>query len=202
MFVVIEGIDRSGKSFLIEELKKVFPDFVFTREPGGLKDTTCEAIRKILKDPNIIDMDNITEALLFSASRNQHNIKIKKLLKDNQIVISDRYVYSSLVYQGIYRQIGLKTVEDINKYSNIIEPDLIIYLRLSDFEEYRRRGERNITEGNDRIEGENQEFFETVKTAYDEVLKNKNNVKIINASLSKEEIIDLAKKYIKEIKER
>ncbi len=115
LFISIEGTDGCGKTSVISEIKRHFSDnknVVYTREPGGYNNKISEKIRELVLNN---EMDYITEALLFAASRSENVFKfILPNLENNKIVISDRYFDSSLVYQGIARNIGIKNIYDIN----------------------------------------------------------------------------------------
>jgi len=119
-FIVFEGNDGSGKSTQILKVEKYLKEkgykVVTTREPGGTE--VGYRIRKLLLDP-AYKMDGLTEALLLAADRNEHvkNVLIPAL-EDGYVVICDRYILSSIVYQGIVRGVG---VENIIKLNSIFE---------------------------------------------------------------------------------
>lgn len=131
-FITFEGTEGSGKTSIIKEVKKHYEDLGYqvltTREPGGIR--IAEKIRSILLDKENTEMDPRTEALLFAAARRQHLVeKIKPALEQGMIVICDRFVDSSLIYQGFARGIGIDKVYDINYFA--IEdalPDLTIFV--------------------------------------------------------------------------
>ncbi len=131
-FISFEGTEGSGKTSVIKEVKKYFENIGYkvlvTREPGGIK--ISEKIRDILLDVEHTEMDARTEALLFAASRRQHLIeKILPALEEGVMVLCDRFVDSSLVYQGIARNLGVKEVYDINLFAiEGILPDLTIFV--------------------------------------------------------------------------
>jgi len=119
LFITFEGGEGSGKSSvikkLIAELEGQFP-LLLTREPGGTK--ISEEIRNIILDKDNTDMDYKTEALLYCASRRQHLVeKVIPALEKNISVISDRYLDSSLVYQGYARGLGIDDVLSINMFA-------------------------------------------------------------------------------------
>lgn len=128
-FITFEGPEGSGKTTVIhkvyEKLNKEY-NVIITREPGGIK--ISEAIRKLLLDSDD-DMDERTEALLFAAARRQHLVeKIIPQLEDGGIVLCDRFVDSSLSYQGYAREIGVKEVQAINEFAiENLYPDLTLY---------------------------------------------------------------------------
>jgi dTMP kinase len=117
LFITFEGPDGSGKSTLIKKLENtLFQDFkdlevVFTREPGGTNNQIAEDIRNLLLNKMDYKIDYHAEALLFSASRAQH-VKdfIQPSLEANKIVLCDRYVDSSIVYQGFGRGLGAEAI--------------------------------------------------------------------------------------------
>ncbi len=131
-FITFEGTDGSGKTSVIKEVEKHFKSLGYqvlvTREPGGIR--ISEKIRDVLLGREYPEMDSRTEALLFAASRRQHLVeKILPALASNKIVLCDRYVDSSLVYQGIARGLGVDEVFEINQFA--IEnhlPDLTIFV--------------------------------------------------------------------------
>lgn len=131
-FISFEGTEGSGKTSVIKEVKKYFENIGYqvmvTREPGGIK--ISEKIRDIILDVEHTEMDARTEALLFAASRRQHLIqKIIPALDAGKIVLCDRFVDSSLVYQGIARNLGEEAVYAINLFAieNTL-PDLTIFV--------------------------------------------------------------------------
>ena len=131
-FFSLEGCEGAGKStvlkLLADTLKQKGFRVVTTREPGGIE--IAEQIRNVILDRNNVKMDEKTEALLYAAARRQHLVeKIIPELDKGSIVLCDRFVDSSLTYQGYARGIGINEVLTINKFA--IEdymPDLTIYL--------------------------------------------------------------------------
>ena len=118
LFITLEGTDGSGKTTQINRLKEYFSEkgyrVVCTREPGGTP--IGEKIREIIIDKNNSEMANITEALLYAAARAQLvNEVIEPVLKDGGVVISDRFLDSSLVYQGFARGMGENFIKNINR---------------------------------------------------------------------------------------
>ena len=133
IFISIEGPDGSGKSTQIENIKDFFKakgiDFVFTREPGGT--AIGERIREIILDKNCKEMDYMTEAMLYAAARAQDVAEvIRPSLAEGKIVLCDRFVDSSIAYQGYGRRLG-ESVTIINGYA-IADciPDLTLLLKL------------------------------------------------------------------------
>jgi dTMP kinase len=190
LFITIEGADGSGKSTQIEKLKKYLEsnnyEFVFTREPGGTN--ISEAIRDIILNKEFMEMSGITEAFLYAASRAQHVEQyIKPLLEEGKIVICDRFVDSSVVYQGCARGIGIDDIEKINKYATGgLEPDITILLDINAQEGLNRKEEQKEL---DRLELQEFEFHKKVCEGYRELAKlHKDRIKKIDASKSIENI--------------
>ena len=126
VFITFEGNDGSGKTTVCkavqEELIKMGYDCIYTREPGGSK--IAESIRNILLDVNNTEMDDRTEALLYAASRRQHLKEVVlPALENKKIVLCDRFIDSSLAYQGIARGIGLKEVWDLRGDLNRLDQE-------------------------------------------------------------------------------
>jgi len=132
LFISFEGTEGSGKTSIIKEVEKHFLNkglqVLTTREPGGIR--ISEKIRDILLDKDHLEMDARTEALLFAASRRQHLVeKIRPALNHGKLILCDRFVDSSLVYQGIARKLGIDEVMQINQFA--IEntfPELTIFV--------------------------------------------------------------------------
>ena len=135
MFITFEGPDGSGKSTIIkklyEKLVKEGYDILLTREPGGTP--ISEKIRDIILDNNNTNLDYRTEALLYAASRRQHLVeKIWPALKRGEIVLCDRYLDSSLAYQGYARGIGIEEVYSINLFATDNQlPDVTFFFDLN-----------------------------------------------------------------------
>lgn len=135
IFITFEGPDGSGKSsaakMVVERLNKKYPGRIFlTREPGGNNNIIAEDIRAILLNKDEYNIADRAEALLFAASRNQHvNDFIKPHLLNGDIVICDRFVHSSLIYQGYARGIGIAEVFKINDFAiEGVYPDQTFFL--------------------------------------------------------------------------
>lgn len=170
IFITIEGPDGSGKSTQIENIKRFFDakniPIVFTREPGGTP--IGERIRSIILDNNCSEMTDLTEALLYAASRAQHVEEvIKPALNEGKIVICDRFVDSSLAYQGYGRHLGDK-VRIINNYAiDGCIPDITFLMKLDP-----SIGKHRIREDmQDRLEHEKISFHQEVFNGYLELEK-------------------------------
>lgn len=185
-FITFEGPDGSGKttisSLVYKKLKENGYPVYYTREPGGSE--IAEKIRDLILDPANGEMDKKTEALLYAASRRQHLVeKILPNLNQGNIVLSDRFVDSSLAYQGIGREIGLEEVWDINMFA--IEgrvPDLTIFLDIDPNMGLDRIKNRRFK---DRLDQESIDFHELVFSGY-QIIKEKfaNRMAIFDATQS------------------
>ncbi|MEA5017133.1 MAG: dTMP kinase [Erysipelotrichaceae bacterium] len=206
LFITFEGPDGSGKTTIskrvYEQLRTEGYDAIYTREPGGIE--IAEQIRRVILDPDNTAMDCKTEALLYAASRRQHLVeKIIPALRLNKIVICDRFVDSSLVYQGIARAIGVDDVWTINKFA--IEdylPELTLYLDISAEIGLERIYDRH---NKDRLDQENLVFHQAVVSGYQTIITMfKERYRVINAEREIEpivkdaysKVIELVKKYV------
>lgn len=200
-FLALEGPDGSGKSTIAKLLQRELEEkykfqIVLTREPGGTK--IGEDIREILLSTANMEMGNRTEALLYAASRAQHvEGKILPLVESGQFVISDRYIFSSLAYQGFSRKLGIDEVMDINIFAtNGFYPDRIIFFDL----DYNLGLERKFAQKEgDRLEIAGDDFHKNVYEGYKEAIKKyPNKVKIVDASKPVEEVFKSCLEIIKE----
>ncbi len=203
-FITIEGGEGSGKSTLIDMIYKWLIDnkidSIKTREPGGIK--ISEEIRGIILDSNNTSMDGKTEALLYAASRRQHLVeKVMPALGDGKIVLCDRFIDSSLAYQGHARGIGIDSILELNKFAiDKCMPDLTILLDIDPEIGLKRINKDRDREVN-RIDLEKIEFHNKVREGYKLVYNNnKNRIKIIDANKDIElvfnEVIKILKEYI------
>lgn len=163
LFFTFEGMDGCGKStqieFLTEFLEEQGLPYVFTREPGGCP--ISEKIRDILLDVKNGDMSEYTEALLYAAARAQHiDQTILPALEAGKIVLCDRYIDSSLAYQGMGRGIGMEIVLKMNQYAlDRCMPDMTFFFDVKPEDAKYRRRKR---EEEDRLEQEGTNFHERV----------------------------------------
>jgi len=201
LFITMEGPDGSGKTTQIIELKDFFEkqgyDVVVTREPGGTK--ISEEVRNIILDKDHTEMDNVTEALLYAASRAQHVAEvIKPAIDSGKIVICDRFVDSSIVYQGIGRELGIELVEQINRAAvRDYMPDITFLFKLSPEIGIKRK----IDQGEqDRLEREKLDFHERVFKGY-LMLEQRypNRIKGIDAHRSIQEIHKIITQHVREL---
>ena len=184
LFISIEGPDGSGKSTQIEVLRKYFEkqgiDVLLTREPGGTP--ISEKIREIILDKNNMDM---TEALLYAASRAQHVAEvIKPALAAGKIVICDRFIDSSIAYQGYGRELG-DCVRVINEYAvRGCIPDMTFLMKMDP-----KVGKERISESEqDRLEQEKLDFHRRVFDGYIEMEERFDRIIGIDAERSIDEI--------------
>lgn len=184
LFITIEGIDGSGKSthasMLANYLNERGIPSVLTREPGGTR--IGEQVRSILLDNVNSDMAAMTEVLLYAASRAQHVAQvIKPALEQGKVVLCDRFVDSSLAYQGYARGLGLDTVEAINEHAlGGVWPDITLLLDISPEIAWKRI----LRDGfKDRLESEGLELLKVVYEGYIDIARRYNDrFYIINAA--------------------
>lgn len=201
MFITFEGPDGSGKSTVIkkvyEKLSSDGYDIVLTREPGGTP--IAEKIRDIILDNSNQAIDARTEALLYAASRRQHLVeKIWPALKEGKIVLCDRFLDSSLAYQGGARNLGIENVLNINLFATEnTYPDLTLFFDVSP-EIGLSRVSHDKKRVADRLDNENENFHEKVYSAFKDIVKTyKDRTVIIDASKPLEEVIEATYKVIK-----
>ena len=171
LFIVMDGPDGSGKTtqinLLEQYLKEAGYECLITREPGGT--VIGEEVRELILNPEYKEMSPVTEMLLYAASRAQlvHEV-IGPALEAGRIVISDRFVDSSIVYQGIARNLGISTVAAVNAPGiGIYRPDGIFFIDLSEAEGIRRKKNQKKL---DRMEQESIDFHHLVSEGYRKVL--------------------------------
>ena len=198
LFITFEGPDGSGKTSVAtavcEDLEKKGYQTVHTREPGGIE--ISEEIRNIILDPKIVMMDAKTEALLYAASRRQHLVeKVFPAVEAGKIVICERFLDSSLAYQGYGRQLGFDEVLSINLFAiDNTYPDMTIYLDVDEEVGLSRLSDREFK---DRLDQESIDFHHRVSEGYREVLKRfSDRIRIVDASKPKEEVIAASEELI------
>lgn len=169
-FISMEGLDGCGKTTQINAVEKFLHEMGFSvrrsREPGGC--TISEKIRELLLDINNTGMNDICEVLLYAASRAQHVAQvIKPAIEQGQVVLCDRFVDSSVAFQGSGRQLGVPLIQQINAPAvNGCYPDTTVYLRLDHETALRRR--ENAT-ALDRIENEKSSFHARVEAGFEQL---------------------------------
>ncbi len=184
MFITFEGMDGCGKTtqfnLLCEHLRNKGYEFIVTREPGGTK--ISEKIRELVLGNENAGMNKMCEALLYAASRAEHVDKvIKPALAEGKIVICDRYLHSSIAYQGYGRQLGRDTIASINAGAiDGIYPDMSFFIMLDPESVHNRLNQSG--KDLDRLEKEAVSFFERVNIGFAEIAKNDPTITVINAS--------------------
>ncbi|WP_242290168.1 MULTISPECIES: dTMP kinase [unclassified Bacillus cereus group] len=200
LFVSIEGGEGSGKSALIQGLSLYLEEqgmeCLTSREPGGVK--VAEEIRELIMEN---EMDAITEALLFASARREHfKNKISPALTEGKIVICDRFVDSSIVYQGYVQGIGMDNVLSINSQAleGLVMPHLTLYLDVEPTIALNRIAQNNRE--TNRFDEKSMEFHKKVREGYLLIEeKYSNRIKKVDASLSKDEVLHQSIEYIKNI---
>lgn len=172
-FVSFEGPDGAGKSTVLKEVlaeigPELRPQYLVTREPGGSK--IAEKIRDIILDPANDEMNAKTEALLYAASRSQHVEEIiRPALETGKLVFSDRFVDSSLAYQGEGRDLGIAEVKQINDFATgKLDPDLTFFLDVAP-EVGLSRIKKLRPDQEDRLEQENLAFHKKVYAGFQKI---------------------------------
>ncbi|WP_345753140.1 dTMP kinase [Lactiplantibacillus pentosus] len=196
-FITFEGPDGAGKTTVLKNVverlktsKFEMADFVITREPGGSK--VSNQIRDIVLNQVDANIDINTEVLLFAAARRQHVVeKIVPALTDGKTVISDRFLDSSVAYQGGGRQFGLDKVLDINQYATGgLEPDVTFYLKLEPEVGLKRINTTRTGEIN-RLDEENMNFYRRTVKAYDQIIEsNPQRFVVVDANRPLPQVVD------------
>lgn len=205
IFITFEGPDGAGKTSvlnsIVNELTLTMKDkLVVTREPGG--NHISESIRDLILDSKNTEMDGLTEALLFAASRRQHIVEtINPALTENKVVLCDRFVDSSIAYQGAGRQVGTNEVFEINQFATTgLVPDLTLYFDVPSEVGLERIQKFRSNEVN-RLDKDSLSFHQRVRQAYlDLYANNQERIVLIDAIQPIEAVIDdaiavLAKRY-------
>jgi dTMP kinase len=163
VLITVEGVDGAGKSTLIAELAKAL-DATVLREPGGVE--VSERIRSLLADPSL-QVDPRAEALLYAAARAQLVAeRLRPLLDAGETVLLDRFVDSSLAYQGGGRGLGIEAIRALNEFgTGGLRPDRTLLLRIAPEAGLARISDRPA----DRLEQEDGDFFRAIARAYDEL---------------------------------
>ncbi|CQR51068.1 dTMP kinase [Paenibacillus riograndensis] len=173
-FITLEGGDGSGKTTVLGRVAAYLQNhsmpYLITREPGGIE--IAEKIRSIILDPAHTAMDARTEALLYAASRSQHLAEVvEPALKEGLTVLCDRFVDSSLVYQGYARGLGIEEVRSINQFATGgLMPDLTFYLDVDPEVGLSRIAANQDREVN-RLDLESMAFHQKVREGYRQVVE-------------------------------
>lgn len=201
LFIVFEGGEGTGKTTAINEIYNWIIENNFkcikTREPGGIK--ISEQIRQVILNKENKTMDARTEALLYVAARRQHLVeKVIPALEEGSIVLCDRFIYSSLAYQGYARNLGIEEVMSINKFAiGEYMPDLSILFDLDPKIGLERINSNEHREIN-RLDLEKLDFHERVRLGYNVIYENnRDRIIKIDAEQSKENVIMQIKNILK-----
>ncbi|WP_035189935.1 dTMP kinase [Ligilactobacillus equi] len=194
-FISFEGSDGSGKTSVLKKIIEFLDQkgqqakYLLTREPGGNK--ISEEIRQVILDVENTQMSAKTEALLYAAARSQHlEENILPALKENKLVLCDRFVDSSIVYQGRARGLGMDVVAQLNEFAtDKLSPELTIY-----FDVDPRVGLARIVAGRtnevNRLDQEDLSFYDDVRAAYQELAqKYPDRIVTINANQELEQVV-------------
>lgn len=202
LFITLEGGEGSGKTTIAQMLKEALEPqkhVMITREPGGVK--IAEEIRNVIVDVNNTEMDARTEALLYAASRRQHLVeKVKPVLNQGGIVICDRFIDSSLVYQGIGRGLGIENVYNMNLFATEgMMPDLTLFFDIKPEEALKRIQLDDEREVN-RLDLESLSFHQSVYEGYKKIAyMYPERIKTINAACSIDDVLQQALKEIDKV---
>ena len=200
-FISIEGNEAAGKSTIIKKLKLYFDSknisCFITREPGGTGCETSEKIRKILSNE---EKNAKTELLLYMMSRNEHVEKIIKNKKEYDIVITDRFYHSSIIYQGYLKKLGIEWVKKINEFffADYI-PNLVIVLLIKPETSIFRLKNRVKKNYYDKI---SIKKHKKIYIGYKKIIDKNNNIFYINGELKIEIIINKIINLIKRTRKK
>lgn len=199
-FITVEGGEGAGKTTVLGRLHHQLTELgykvLLTREPGGI--SISEKIRNIILHPNHTEMEKRTEALLYAAARRQHLVeKVLPALQEGKIVLCDRFIDSSLAYQGHAREIGIEEVFTINQFA--IEgcmPTLTLYFDIKP-EKGLKRIALNSNREQNRLDLETMEFHNKVYEGYHILLeKFPDRIQRIDAEQAVDQVTNDAFKYI------
>jgi dTMP kinase len=185
VLITVEGLDGAGKSTLIAGLAEALQPVVVLREPGGVE--VSERIRSLLADPSL-GVDARAEALLYAAARAQLVAeKLRPLLAAGETVLLDRFVDSSLAYQGAGRSLGVEQIRTLNEFATGgLRPDRTLLLRVDPEVGLARISDRPA----DRLELEEGAFFAAIARAYDELAAAEpDRIAVIDASQPPEAVL-------------
>ncbi|HJA26799.1 MAG TPA: dTMP kinase [Candidatus Limosilactobacillus intestinigallinarum] len=201
-FISFEGPDGAGKTSVIRQIKADLvaqlgaDQVLYSREPGG--SPISEQIRQVLFAPENTDMDARTEALLFAASRRQHVVStLRPALAAGKVILCDRYVDSSVVYQGVGRQLGEETIWKLNQYAiDGLMPGLTLDLDVPSELGLRRIAEHRADQVN-RLDKEKLSFHHMVRHAFLDLQRaNPDRIKLVDASQPLDQVVADVKRLI------
>lgn len=192
ILITLEGPEGAGKTTILHQILPILTqmgvDILTTREPGGIR--IAESIREIILAPENTAIDGKTEVLLFAAARRQHlNEKVRPALAEGKIVIIDRFIDSSVAYQGYARGIDVADVETINNFATDgLLPDLTLYFDVDTEIGLSRvmSGDREVN----RLDLEAQEMHQKVRAGYQAIAKaNPKRIVTIDASQAIDQVV-------------
>ncbi|RID84508.1 dTMP kinase [Peribacillus asahii] len=202
VFITLEGPEGAGKTTILQllgaALEKEGHRVVVTREPGGIP--IAEQIREVILNKENTAMDSRTEALLYAAARRQHLVeRIIPALEQGMIVLCDRFIDSSLAYQGHARGLEIEEIYSINTFAIAdVMPDITLYFDIEPEEGLKRIQANNHREVN-RLDLETIDFHKKVREGYQLVMNRwKERFVLIDASQSLEVVFEQAKQSIVE----
>ncbi|KRM88817.1 dTMP kinase [Liquorilactobacillus vini] len=202
-FVTLEGLDGSGKTTVLRKLIETLNEqqrhrIVVTREPGG--NQIAEKIRQLLLDSNSLKMDSRTEALLYAAARRQHLVEnVLPALAAGKIIFCDRYVDSSIAYQGAGRQLGETAIAELNQFATAgLQADLTLYFDLPPQVGLQRINHFRQDQIN-RLDQEKIDFYQRVRASYLRlVAEEPKRVIKINAATALVNVVEQTRQILKE----
>ena len=192
ILITLEGPEGAGKTTILQQILPILTQvgvaILTTREPGGIR--IAENIREIILAPENTAIDGKTELLLFAAARRQHlNEKVRPALAEGEIVIIDRFIDSSVAYQGYARGIDVADVETINNFATDgLLPDLTLYFDVDTEIGLSRvmSGDREVN----RLDLEAQEMHQKVRAGYQAIAKaNPKRIVTIDASQAIDQVV-------------
>ncbi len=191
MYVVIEGIDRAGKSTQLELLRQQFPDAIFTKEPGGTN--LGKQIRKILLDTKVESF--IAETFLFLADRAEHTQEVI-IPNLDRLIFSDRSYISGIAYAAVKNKFSIEELQELNDIAmHGIKPDRIIFLELSKEEFLKRYHDEPL----DSIEQRGSEYLLKIQDIMKNLVRQSGiDALIVDASLDKNEIFHKILAFLKD----
>ncbi|WP_226530452.1 dTMP kinase [Metabacillus niabensis] len=202
-FITFEGPEGAGKTSVLEllmtELSGTEMEMVFTREPGGIH--ISEKIREVILNKEHTEMDSRTEALLYAAARRQHLVeRVVPAIERGKIVFCDRFIDSSLAYQGYARGLGIEEVLSINEFAiNGLMPDLTFYFKIDPKVGLQRISKSSEREKN-RLDLEDLSFHQKVQEGYEKVIAMfPERIVVIDAEKSLEEVVAEVKNKLKQV---
>ena len=200
IFITFEGPEGAGKTTVLSKLSDALLEQGFkvlqTREPGGI--SISEQIREVLLNKDNVSMDERTEALLYAAARRQHLVeKVLPALENGYMVLCDRFIDSSLAYQGYARGLGVESVYEINRFAiDETMPNLTLYFDI-DPKEGLARIQSNQNREVNRLDMEKLSFHEKVREGYLMLVDRfPERIKVVDASASIDMVLEKSLKVI------